>query len=202
MRHLAGIAGFIVAILISPASAQSDPAYQHWLHEDPARLVEAKAFEAFLAERGVGGVLPTDQLLRNATSWRACKLEWPWSMPPRELWPHVVPTLRFIRDEIAPRIGPVAVESGYREPKLNRCAGGAAHSAHALFYALDLMPQRAVSQKVLIATICNVHREAGRNHNVGLGFYGGVRFHVDTKGFRRWGSDNHSGTSPCARAGS
>ena len=31
-----------------------------------------------------------------------------------------------------------------------------------------------------------------------LGFYDGLRFHVDSKSFRRWGSDNHGKTSPCA----
>ena len=30
-----------------------------------------------------------------------------------------------------------------------------------------------------------------------LGFYQGMRFHIDTNGFRRWGSDYHTATSPC-----
>jgi len=190
------LAGF--AIFGGQASAQSD--FAAWVAETPGRAGEVAAFETYLHGAGVGEVLPADQLLRNATSWRSCRLEWPWSMPPRELWAHIVPTLKFIRDEVVPRIGPVSVESGWREPKLNACAGGAGHSAHAQFYALDLVPQRPLAQKALIETICKAHREQGRTANIGLGFYGGLRFHIDTKGFRHWGSDNHSGTSPCAKA--
>ena len=193
-RGAMSIAGLLLVCL--PAYAQSD--FAAWLRQAPERAGEVRAFETYLHDEGVGDVLPAEDLLRNATSWRACKLEWPWSMPPRDLWPHIVPTLRFIRDEVVPQIGPVSVESGWREPKLNACAGGAAHSAHAMFYALDLVPRHAVSQKTLIAAVCKAHREHGRAASIGLGFYGGVRFHVDTKSFRRWGSDSHSGTSPCA----
>ena len=196
MKRCAAIA--FVALLGARAQAQGD--FAVWTAAAPERAGEVATFESYLRERGVGEVLPAEELLRNATSWRACKLEWPWSMPPRDLWGHIVPTLKFVRDEVVPKIGPVSVESGWREPKLNACAGGAGHSAHAQFYALDLIPQRAVSQKTLIEAICRAHRERGRAANVGLGFYGGVRFHVDTKGFRRWGSDNHSGTSPCTGA--
>jgi hypothetical protein len=32
---------------------------------------------------------------------------------------------------------------------------------------------------------------------IGLGFYAGNRFHVDSKGFRRWGADGKGATSPC-----
>ena len=189
----------VVGIAFLGGQAAAQPDFAAWTRAAPERAGEVLAFETLLDQNGVGQVLPARELLRNATSWRACKLEWPWSMPPRALWGHIVPTLAFIRDEVVPRIGPVRVESGWREPKLNACAGGAGHSAHALFYALDLKPQRAVSQKTMIEAICKVHRERGAAAKIGLGFYGGVRFHVDTKGFRRWGSDNHSGTSPCAK---
>jgi hypothetical protein len=186
-----------LACLAGVARAGTD--FRSWLQDEPARAGEVAAFEAYLRQAGVGDVLPSEDLLRNATSWQSCNLAWPYSMPPRALWPHIVPTLKFVRDEVVPRIGPVSVESGYREPKLNACARGAAKSAHAQFYALDLIPGNAVTQKALIAAICKAHRERGKASNVGLGFYGGVRFHVDTKGFRLWGSDNHAGTSPCTK---
>ena len=196
MRWLAALA------LGLPASgAQAEPDFRSWLQHDPARPAEVAAFAAYLQQAGVGDVLPAEELLRNATSWQDCRLAWPYSMPPRPLWPHIVPTLKFVRDEVVPRIGAVHVESGYREPKLNACAHGAPKSAHAQFYALDLLPAKAVTQTELITAICKVHRERGKAFNIGLGFYGGVRFHVDARGFRRWGSDNHSGTSPCAKAG-
>lgn len=194
------VAALFIATVCLVGGARAGTDFQSWLQDDPSRPGEVAAFEAYLRQSGVSDVLPSDELLRNATSWQSCKLAWPYSMPPRALWPHIVPTLKFVRDEVVPSIGPVSVESGYREPKLNACAHGAAKSAHAQFYALDLVPEKAVTQKGLIAAVCKVHREGGKAFNVGLGFYGGVRFHVDTKGFRRWGSNNHSGTSPCAKA--
>lgn len=188
-----------VLAFASACLAQSDrAAYARWLDSAPGRQTDVAAFEAYLKRSGVDDVLPSDELLLNATNWRRCDLAFPYSMPPRNLWAHVVPTLRFIRDELVPTIGPVAVESGYREPALNRCAHGAPKSAHALFYALDLVPLRAISRRQLIAAVCKLHRRRGRAYNVGLGFYDGLRFHIDTKAYRHWGSDNHGATSPCA----
>jgi hypothetical protein len=189
-----------ILLVAGQSRAQSESDFQTWLHSDPDRTSEVRAFEAYLRTSGVDGVLATDQLLRNATSWRACKLDWSYSMPPRALWGHIVPTIKFIRDEVVPRIGPVSVESGYREPKLNRCAGGAPLSAHAQFQALDLVPEKSMTRQQLISTVCKLHRERGQAFHIGLGFYGGVRFHIDTKSFRRWGSDNHGATSPCNTA--
>jgi hypothetical protein len=195
-RHAAAIVAAI--LLCAPAWAQADrTAYVKWLADAPGRNDEVQAFENYLTRADVSNVLTSDQLLLNATNWKRCSLKYPYSMPPRPLWGHIVPTLRFVRDEVVPLIGPVGVESGYREPALNRCAHGAPKSAHAEFYALDLIPERAMPQKNLIAAICKLHRERGKTYKFGLGFYGGLRFHVDTKAYRRWGSDNHGATSPC-----
>ena len=191
-----------VLMMTGQSRAQSEGDFRAWLRAEPDRTSEVRTFEAALRTSGVDGVLATEQLLRNATSWQRCKLDWSYSMPPRSLWPHIVPTLKFIRDEVVPRIGAVSVESGYREPKLNACAHGAPLSAHAQFYALDLIPERAMARQELISAVCKLHREHGQAFHIGLGFYDGLRFHVDSKSFRRWGSDNHSGTSPCAKIGS
>jgi hypothetical protein len=189
-----------ILLIVGQSRAQSESDFRAWLRADPERAGEVTEFERYLRQSGVDGVLATDQLLRNATSWQRCKLDWSYSMPPRALWGHIVPTLRFIRDEVVPRIGPVSVESGYREPKLNRCAGGAPLSAHAQFQALDLIPERAMTRRELISAVCKLHRGHGQAFHIGLGFYDGLRFHVDSKSFRRWGSDNHGTTSPCNSA--
>jgi hypothetical protein len=190
-------AAFALVVLLTGA-ARAEPPFMDWVDAAPERRAEVVAFERYLERARVDGVLTTDLLLRNASSWKSCGLGFPYSMPPRTLWPHVVTTIKFIRDEIVPAIGPVTVESGYREPLLNRCAHGAPKSAHALYYALDLIPERAIARRDLIATICKLHVRKGKAYNVGLGFYDGVRFHIDTKSYRRWGSDNHGKTSPCA----
>jgi hypothetical protein len=200
MRLLpAWIAG-VFLLLTDIASGAPAAGFSEWLKAEPGRQDDVRAFELYLQNAGVGRVLPADELLRNATSWKSCKLDWPYSMPPRALWPHIVATLKFLRDDVIPLVGPVRVESGYREPKLNRCAGGAPMSAHAQFYALDLVPDGPVTHRTLITDLCRLHRERGRDRDVGLGFYGGVRFHIDTKRWRLWGSDNHSGSSPCLKA--
>jgi hypothetical protein len=155
-------------------------------------------FQRFLARFGVHKVLPTRQLLRTATDWRKCGT--PFETPPPALWPRIVPTLRFIRDEVRPRVGPVEAVSSYRNPRLNRCAGGAPKSAHVGFWGVDLVPSNQMSQRQLFDRLCALHRQKGRMARFGLGFYGGLRFHVDTKSYRLWGSNHRSGTSPCSRA--
>jgi hypothetical protein len=47
--------------------------------------------------------------------------------------------------------------------------------------------------------MCAVHAASGPAAGAGLGFYSYLRFHVDTRSFRRWGSAGPAGDeSPCA----
>ena len=188
---------FGLALAGAPAGAappQTD--FVAWVHAAPGRAKEVEAFETYLRRQGIAGILPLSQLLLDASSWRACNVA-PWSLAPRDLWPNVVPTLRFIRARIVPALGPVAALSGYRDPDLNKCSGGAPRSAHALYFALDLTPLKFKDRDKMIAAVCRLHARFGAQAHVGLGFYQGMRFHIDTNGFRRWGSDYHSATSPC-----
>jgi len=189
------------ALAVAPAENAAANAFDSWLDKEPSRRSDVRDFEAFLAQHGVAGVLPTQEILLNDTSWSDCHMDGPYSLAERAYWPHIVNTLRYIHDEIVPAIGPVQVESGYREPALNNCSGGAAHSAHAQFYALDLVPDRNIDRNVLIAQVCANHARYGAAYHIGLGFYDQTRFHIDSRSFRRWGSDYHAGTSPCAHAG-
>jgi hypothetical protein len=187
------------AFSISPSdSVATADSFNSWLDKAPSRRTDVQAFEAFLAQQGVAGVLPTREILLNDTSWSECHMDGPYSIAERAYWPHIVNTLRYIHDEIIPTIGPVQVDSGYRDVGLNRCSGGAAHSAHAQFYALDLVPARAIDRSALIARVCANHARYGAEYHIGLGFYDHVRFHIDSRSFRRWGSDYHAATSPCA----
>ena len=111
----------------------------------------------------------------------------------------MVKTLRFIRDHVRPAVGPVEAVSGYRNPALNACARGSQRSAHLDFFALDLIPNQPLTRRQLFERICPVHSAHGRSDNVGLGFYSFTRFHIDTRGFRRWGAAGPMGNeSPCA----
>ncbi len=110
---------------------QDEPGYRSWYLADPSREAQVKAFNAYLVSAEVGGVLPTWQLLRTASSWQDCGGQ-PFEVPPPAEWPHIIQTLRYVRDYVVPAIGPVEAVSVYRNPVLNKCAGGAPESAHKL----------------------------------------------------------------------
>ena len=186
---------------IPAESTASANAFNSWVDEAPSRRADVQAFETFLGKEGVAGVLPTWEILLNDTSWSECHAGAPFSIADRAYWPHIVNTLRYIHDEVVPTIGPVQVASGYRDVGLNRCSGGAAHSAHAQFYALDLTPVRSMDRSALIERVCANHARYGAAYHIGLGFYDHERFHIDSRSFRRWGSDYHAATSPCFHAG-
>jgi hypothetical protein len=180
-----------------PYDTGSGLAFQFWLAFRPARAAEVNAFSTYLSDRGASGIFPVYQVLRSESSWRRCTGE-PFVMPPREVWPHIVETLKFIRDRVIPVTGRLEVVSGYRSPESNACAGGASRSAHVGFWALDMIPLTRIDRAQMIAKLCAVHAAHGSGANVGLGFYNGMRFHIDTRSFRRWGVDRSGGSSPCA----
>jgi Peptidase M15 len=154
-------------------------------------------YERWLTGQGLSGVVPMEGLTRSATDWRKCKGQ-AYAVPPREYWPAIAPTLRLLEDEIKPLVGPVRVDSGWRSPKINTCAGGAKASKHMLYQALDLSPLSDITREDLIVRLCTFHRDHGARYNMGLGIYKGTRFHIDTGGYRRWGADYKSASSPCA----
>lgn len=185
-----------VGVAYAEDAPPDQSAYTAWLAADPTRPGEVAAFEAFLAEESVSGVIPTWQLLRTATSWRRCGA--PFETPPRRLWPNIVPALRFVRDRVIPVIGPVEAVAVYRNEAMNACARGARASAHRSFTAVDLIPVRRLALADLTAALCPIHAAHGPRARVGLGFYLGRRFHIDANGYRTWGPDHRAASSPCA----
>jgi hypothetical protein len=169
-------------------AGQDEPGYRSWYMAAPWRAAQVKAFNDYLLTNQVGGILPTWQLLRTATSWQECGGQ-PFEVPPAEEWPHMVQTLRYVHDYVVPAIGPVEAVSVYRNPALNQCAGGAPESAHKLDSAIDMVPLRPIDRISLMRTLCGVHTEHGAAYNAGLGFYAFIRFHVDSTKYRRWNMD-------------
>src|ERR1700712_616971 len=53
-------------------AGQDEPGYRSWYLALPARATQVKSFNEYLVSAQVGGVVPTWQLLRTATSWQAC----------------------------------------------------------------------------------------------------------------------------------
>jgi len=176
-------------------AGQDEPGYRSWYMASQRHSYAVQSFNHYLVTYGVGGIVPTWQLLRTATSWQRCGAQ-PYEVPPVAEWPNLVQTLRYVRDYVIPAVGPVEPVSAYRNPLLNACAGGAPESAHKHYSAIDLVPLRPTSREQLMRTLCSVHARRGPDYGVGLGFYAFLRFHVDTTKYRRWGADSGSTTCP------
>ena len=170
------------------APGQDEPGYRNWYIASPAHATSVKSFNDYLEQYKVAGVFPTWQLLRTATSWQRCGQQ-PFEVPPTAEWPHIVQTLRYIRDYVIPAVGPVEPVSTYRNPSLNACAGGAPESAHKHYSAIDMVPLRPTTREQMMRTLCAVQARRGPDYQVGLGFYAFLRFHVDTTKYRRWNMD-------------
>jgi uncharacterized protein YcbK (DUF882 family) len=154
------------------------------------------AFSTFLKNQGISEVIPLYQLLRSDVRWRECHAE-AFIVPPRKFWSHMVPTLKLVQNEIVPVVGRVEALSVFRSPSVNRCIGGANKSFHLNFYAIDMKPKLTMSRKKMIKKLCYLHRHKGKYLNMGLGIYSGTRFHIDAAGYREWGDDYKSTSSPC-----
>jgi hypothetical protein len=183
----------VAPIAADPAAAyitagQDEPGYRSWYLAAPRRAGQVKTFNDYLVGNQVGGVLPTWQLLRTATSWKDCGGQ-PFEIPPTDEWPHIVQTLRYIHDYVIPEVGPVEPVSGYRNPTLNQCAGGALESAHKHYSAIDMVPLRPITRVAMMRTLCAGHSQHGAAYNTGLGFYAFMRFHIDSTKYRRWNMD-------------
>lgn len=177
-------------------AGQDEPGYQSWYKAAGWRPIYVRAFHNYLVTNGVGGVAPTWQLLRTASEWQRCGAD-PFEVPPTADWPNIVETLRFVRDNIVPVLGPVEPVSVYRNPMLNACAGGAQTSTHREMGAVDIVPLRPITREALMVQLCAIHTAHSGSNN-GLGFYKGLRFHIDARKYREWGTSGARGGYGCA----
>ena len=179
------------------AAGQSAADFRTWLRASPVNIPRLTEFQNYLDTQGVGSVVPLWQLTRTSSSWHECGAE-PFEAPPADKWQHIVETLKFVRDDVIPRVGQVEALSAFRNDRLNACSNGAEHSAHREFFAIDLTPvNAAIDRTAMIRSVCAAHARDGRAYDAGLGFYTGRRFHVDSSSFRKWGANGKGATSPC-----
>ena len=194
---------------IAALDPTSRAAFEQWIAEDDERRITFQQFEGFLREQEVQGIVPAWQLAR-VDRFYADKCDLPvWRLPPRELWPNIVPALELVRTHVEPSVGEVSVHSSYRTPELNECAGGAPRSRHLRFEALDLrLVEPSADLEALYRDLCAMHEEAGPDSRMGLGAYydrqddgfnRAGRFHIDAAGHRSWGRSYSSASSPCGR---
>ncbi|WP_226664377.1 D-Ala-D-Ala carboxypeptidase family metallohydrolase [Microbulbifer aggregans] len=158
--------------------------FKHFLHEGSNRR-EFGQLTRFLEDAGVADATAPENLLRQGSDWLDIN-ESPFALPPRDYWNNILPTLRLIRDELIPAIGPVDVVSAFRTDHYNSKAGGSKGSKHKTFCGLDLVPRSNISRKELIEELRALQARLGPESRMGLGIYSGIRFHIDTCGFRSW----------------
>lgn len=182
----------LAALLISTAAQADDR--DPWLFAQWTGQHDTRVFRQMLVDARLYGVVPLYQLLRSASDWRQCRAE-PFAVPPESHWKDVRSTLRLLdllSDEHI--LGPYEVVSEYRDPLLNRCAGGAANSAHMRAFAVDVLLAKGADPQ----SLCRFWQRYGKVWNMGLGRYPSGRIHIDTAGYRTWGADFGPGSSFCA----
>lgn len=163
--------------------------FAHWRARHVAQV---EAFEAFLVRSKVAQVVPTYQLLRSASMWKECRAD-PFSLPPPELWNDARDVLVLLRELRARGVlPPFEVVSAYRDPELNRCAGGAPGSSHQRF-AVDIAPLPDAQ----VERLCSFWRDEGRLWAMGVSRYPSGRIHVDRAGYRTWGASHKRASSAC-----
>jgi hypothetical protein len=162
----------------------SDTQFEAFLRED-SNADRFQELVAYLDSEGVGDVVPVPHLLRQGTDWANVDLS-PFAIPPDSLWPEIVATLEVLRDDVVPAVGTIEVVSAFRSVAYNEVAGGAKRSKHLQFSAVDIIPLDDIDRNELHTRLKTVWEEQGPSKEIGLGLYDGVRFHIDTGGFRTW----------------
>lgn len=207
MRALPGrllLCAALLVVLAPPGPAPDGPDQRHvgqWVAQGDAGAVAA--YESYLRAEGVLGIVPMEQLLRTATDWDkpACRDvgALPFEVPPRELWPHAVRTLKLVALLRERRILPAfEVVSAYRNPQVEHCADGAG-KRHPTGGALDIVPLAPEDLEPAVGRLCDFWWTEGRQHDMGFSLYPSGRMHIDTTRYSTWGENRKYETSVCRR---
>lgn len=128
-----------------------------------------------------------------------------FSIPPKKYWNNIKPSMLLLEKlHQNEYFKTYTVTATYRNPELNTCVEGAKKSKHMQNYAVDfhiLNPKEtnAEESKKLEQRLCEFWHKEGKPYKMGLGVYGNNRFHIDTQGYRTWGKNYSSSTSPCLK---
>lgn len=99
--------------------------------------------------------------------------------PPRELWPNIKATAQVVDRLRAALDKPVILSSGYRCEAYNTAIGGARHSVHMSFRAIDFVVRGATAPSDWAAALRDMR--ARGEFRGGIGTYA-TFVHVDTRG--------------------
>lgn len=182
----------------------NNPTFNYWVASSRSRQESVAAYQRYLQNQlGSANVPPMDQLVLSAREAVKCGYE-PYEVPPQYLWANIVPTLRLLQALKQQGYLPYTTEirSVYRNPDLNRCAGGAAGSKHQTNGAMDVWIPEYDGQmwkiKETVDKVCEFWQSQGESYQFGLGLYATGAIHLDTQGWRRWGGSHGAGSSPCS----
>jgi len=192
MRRASGL--LLAAAVLSSTVAAADER-DLWMFAQWAGDHQTRPFREMLVEARLYGVVPIHQLLRSASDWKLCRAS-PFAVPPARNWPAVRSTLSLIKTLDEQKIlRQFEVVSAYRDPDLNRCAGGAVDSAHTRAFAVDILLPAWTDPNPL----CRFWQQHGQALSMGMGRYPSGRIHIDTAGYRTWGGDGSAGSSFCSK---
>lgn len=174
---------------------QSQEAYEKWLAQNPSKAAAVREYQEFLNKNNVGNIIKMRELL-NGCADNPLRPDLAFDVPPRQTWPNIVPTLKWFNAHAQPIIGEVRLYHGYRNPEANNTCGS--HSpVHPANSAIDFVPLKLHDPAQIERLMCTAFRSNGKAAKVGMGFYGVGLIHIDTRGYRSWGPDTRSATSPC-----
>ena len=177
--------------------------YQHWISQ-PSHKAQVNRYQTFLKKYNLLGVVPEFELFQTARDWQNCHAS-EYEIPPQEIWNNIVPTLNILKELINDNvIDDFTVTSVYRNSALNRCAKGADSSKHVFNAALDFRigPEQPILEELITIqqtkiNLCQFWVKNGDRLNMGLGVYASGQIHIDSAGYRTWGPDHKSTSSPC-----
>ena len=177
--------------------------FNHWKAEQDPKLVDD--YFQFIRQYLTQPPTKLEIMTNRNVMVKACESE-RFAIPPKAYWNNVVGSLKLLdqlyRDAYFERY---TITAMYRSPSLNTCVHGAKQSKHVYHYAVDfhvLDPKETHEQdrKLLVKALCQFWQAEGKKLKMGLGMYGNNRFHIDTQGYRTWGKDFKSKSSPCLNA--
>ncbi|MGP9491915.1 D-Ala-D-Ala carboxypeptidase family metallohydrolase [Psychrobacter sp. AOP7-B1-24] len=177
--------------------------YRIWLNNS-ANQQQAIEYTSFLESKGLAGYIPDHEFFQSARDWKKCGAA-EFEIPPTEIWSNIIPTLQIMKVLVDDKvISDFTVTSVYRNFSLNRCAKGADTSRHVFNTAIDFRigserPDTLETIQIVDTKkrLCTFWQDKGAALNMGLGVYSSGQIHIDSAGYRTWGPDHRSKSSPC-----
>ena len=143
------------------------------------------------------------ELTFNAHPLKAECMDYRFNLPPKKYWKNLIQPLKLLEKlQATGYFAHYKIVSIYRSQESNDCARGVSGSRHLKNLAIDFQTlneqkQHYPDHEVMEQKLCQFWRKEGKKYRLGLGVYGKQRFHIDTHGYRTWGKDFSSKSSPC-----